>query len=91
MNTDLSNLAASDLDAVMACARGDYQRALLEGRARWSGADLRGRAAKWGARYAGSRQALRARVASLPGIVVRERRGPHGRRVVVIASASVIS
>ena len=36
---------------------GDYQRSLLTGSARWSGADLKGKASKWGARYRQSRDA----------------------------------
>ena len=90
MNIDLSYLLPSDFARVDACARGCYQRALLAGRARWSGADLKGRASKWGAHYAGSRKSLRGRISAIPGIAVRERRGPHGLRVIVIASASVI-
>jgi hypothetical protein len=30
---------------------GDYQRSLLTGGARWSGADLKGKAKRWGSRY----------------------------------------
>lgn len=89
MNTIIDpNLAPSTVDAVLSCARGCYQQALLEGRARRSGADLRGRASRYGARYAYSRRALRARVASVPGVRVRETRGAHGLRVVVIEAAS---
>lgn len=39
-------------------ARGDYQRALLTGAARWSGSDLRGAAAEYAGRYRTSRQNL---------------------------------
>ena len=35
----------------LAYARGDYQRDLLEGRARWSGSDLQGRAGMYRGRY----------------------------------------
>ena len=49
---------------VIACARGSYQTALLEGRETWSGASLSGSAKhQWGARYAESRAALAARIA----------------------------
>lgn len=37
-------------------ARGRYQRAILTGQARISGADLKGRARKWGAHYRRSRE-----------------------------------
>lgn len=43
-------------------ARGNYQLDLLTGRARWSGSDLVGRAAKYGGRYAHSRKTLLARL-----------------------------
>ena len=36
---------------------GAYQRDVLTGRARWSGADLRGRARQYGGRYAEARRA----------------------------------
>lgn len=44
-------------------ARGSYQRAILSGRQRVSGADLRGRASNWGMRYARSRSAVIGRFA----------------------------
>lgn len=47
------------------CARGPYQRELLRGRARWSGADLRGKAAKYSSHYKRSRLALAERVEEL--------------------------
>ncbi len=43
-------------------ARGCYQRSLLLGQSRWSGADLRGKARSYSARYAGSRDAVVARI-----------------------------
>jgi hypothetical protein len=39
-------------------ARGNYQADLINGHCRWSGADLRGRASAFGARYARSRRNL---------------------------------
>lgn len=41
------------------CARGSYQRSLVEGCARWSGSDIEN---KWGARYHKSREALAQRL-----------------------------
>ena len=43
-------------------ARGDYQIAILTGRARWSGSDLSGKAREWGSRYRASRINLLARL-----------------------------
>lgn len=71
MTTDTATATASnravDLDAVLneivsdvlASGQriGDYQRDLLRGYRRWSGADLRGEAKRWGAKYARSRYA----------------------------------
>lgn len=41
------------------CARGSYQRELIDGYRRWSGSDCQNR---WGARYNASRQSLLARI-----------------------------
>lgn len=49
-------------DAVNACARGCYQRDLLDGDHTWSGSSLRGRARDYGARYRDSRWALSTRI-----------------------------
>ena len=48
-------------------ARGSYQRDLVAGNARWSGADLRGKAARYAGHYASSRHSLvrRLRAAGL--------------------------
>lgn len=58
----LSELPDDAREAIEATARGTYQRALLAGDARWSGADIKGRARQWGARYAIARDGLLARV-----------------------------
>lgn len=57
--TDLDTILAEIISDVLASGvrLGDYQRDLLMGRARWSGADLRGRARQWGGRYRRSRDA----------------------------------
>lgn len=49
-------------DAARACVRGDYQADIMSGRARWSGSDLRGKAAEFGAKYRASREALLSRL-----------------------------
>jgi len=60
-------------------ARGTYQRDILLGRARVSGADLQGKAARWGARYYESRWTVLGRVwdAGLPMVIARWPRA-HG-------------
>lgn len=52
------------IDLAHSCARGSYQRALLEGYQAWSGADLVGKAKKWSSGYAASRDALIERIDS---------------------------
>ena len=52
---------------------GDYQRELLRGERRWSGGDLRGRAAKWGLGYRRSRDRVAELIlaeAARQGVVV---------------------
>jgi hypothetical protein len=65
-------------------ARGCYQRAILDGTEALSGATLRGRAKRYSARYAASREALLARCTD-----VGEARGAHGRRVLVIGVSAI--
>lgn len=55
-------ISAEALEAALPLARGSYQRDLLRGRQRWSGSDLRGRAARYGAHYARSRRSLLRRL-----------------------------
>jgi hypothetical protein len=45
-------------------AQGSYQEDLIDGRARWSGSELKGQAKKWGANYQRSRLALLRRLQS---------------------------
>lgn len=51
------------LDAALAVARGHYQRDLVLGAQRLSGADLKGKASRYSSHYASSRRALLARLA----------------------------
>lgn len=54
--------------AMLAAARGTYQRALLTGQETWSGSSLRGKAGRYSGRYARSRWSLVERIkASLVG------------------------
>ena len=69
----------------MRLARGDYQRALLSGRARWSGSDLQGSAAQYAGRYRRSRDNLLARLlAAGLDADVRDHLKPNGRRMRVL-------
>jgi len=74
-------------DAALALARGCYQRDLVLGWARWSGADLKGKAKKWGAQYARSRAGLVGRLRA-NGFEVTEIKRAHGLRTMHISSAN---
>lgn len=77
-----------DTDAIIiakSVARGSYQHSLVDGRSRWSGADLQGKAAKYGARYASSRRHLLAAIRAA-GLWMIWLDGGYGRRVLVISS-----
>jgi hypothetical protein len=69
-----------------ACA-GEYQRGLVVGERLWSGADLRGKAAEYGARYRDSRNSTIDRVNkawAIVGWTLSTRiYGRYGRRVAV--------
>ena len=69
-------------------ARGTYQRDLLEGRARWSGSDLRGKARQYGGRYATSRGNLATRLQAA-GHAVEVRIHAHGLRVLYVDGLAV--
>lgn len=73
------------LERALRCARGCYQRDLLDGRESLSGSTLRGSATRYGDLYARSRRNLLRRVRAA-GIPVSERRAAHGRRVLVIGA-----
>lgn len=73
------------MTAALACARGRYQRAIVLGRAALSGADLQGRAKKYGGRYRNSRENLFDRMTAA-GVVWREVRGPHNRRILQLGT-----
>lgn len=85
MNTIYADNDARTI-ALEECAQGPYQRALLLGEARWSGADLRGYAARWSVRYKLSRASLLARLRER-GLTVIEIAGHAGRRIVAIGSS----
>lgn len=62
--------------------RGRYQRSLIEGRARWSGADLQGTAKSYNGKYATSRENLINRLRK-SGIPVLKTNGKNNRIVVI--------
>jgi hypothetical protein len=78
------------IDLALTLARGRYQRDLITGRARLSGADLKGLAKKWGARYAASRSAVLRRVveAGVPFVSARWPKD-HGLRTIEWGSNAV--
>lgn len=69
-------------NALAQAAKGDYQRTLATGFARWSGADLAGKAAKYAGHYAQSREAYLARVQA--EFSAKYERVAHGRKILVI-------
>jgi hypothetical protein len=73
-----------DLQAALACCRGDYQRNIVLGHEAMSGSTLRGLAKKYGYHYQTSREALltRMRKAGVPFTI--ETRGRMHKRVLVI-------
>lgn len=83
-------VSPSLLPFLLPLARGYYQRDLLRGDARWSGADLCGNAKKWGASYARSRANLLQRIEK-KGFVVTEIRGPKNRRIVKIEAPLLLA
>lgn len=71
--------------AALRCARGSYQRALLNDAEAWSGAGLQGKARQYGASYYRSRKNLleRLETAGLQPVTLYLSR-QHNRRVVII-------
>lgn len=77
----------SALTAALALCRGDYQRNLLRGVESLSGSTLKGKARNWGGRYAEARRNILARMTGA-GIAWCERKGDHGKRILVIGSSN---
>jgi hypothetical protein len=67
----------------LGCARGCYQRAVIDGDENLSGSTLAGKAKRYGVHYRRSRENLLARCRTA-GVRVSERRGDHGRRILVL-------
>jgi len=62
MSTTTQTVPQNIASVIETTPRGEYQSDLLAGRQRWSGSDLKGRAARYASRYAESRQALLVRI-----------------------------
>jgi hypothetical protein len=69
--------------AALALCKGCYQRDVVNGYEALSGSTLRGKARRYGGRYAASRDALLARLRAA-GVPVGEERQARGKRVLVI-------
>ena len=82
-------LNCDEHDAALACARGSYQRALLQGRESLSGSTLRGKASRYGNKYAESRDNLLRRMTDAGVEWCEHRTLRSGRRVLVIGCAGV--
>lgn len=74
---------------LVGAARGCYQRDVLAGEARLSGADLRGKARRWSCRYKDSRESAVRRggaAVAAHGWQLEEARGARGLRYLVLVS-----
>jgi hypothetical protein len=67
--------------AAQATLRGQYARDTVAGRQRWSGADLKGKAARYGASYYVQRRKARAALFAAGGCVLTV---DHGRDVTAV-------
>lgn len=70
------------LSAALKIAKGSYQEALITGHEALSGATLKGKAKKYGAKYAASARALLTRLQSAG--LAHEEIGAHNKRILVI-------
>ena len=66
------------------CARGEYQHRLVRGVARWSGADLRGKASKYAGHYSRSRDSLVHKMRSA-GLTVMLVKGANDRIIAIVS------
>jgi hypothetical protein len=79
-----SDVTTDALPIALSLCKGTYQMGVVYGSEALSGATLKGKASKYGARYAESRFNLLARLRSDPRLTVTERKAAHGKRVLVI-------
>jgi len=87
INTDYCRVEKGALEIADGITKGDFQRGLIRGQDSLSLATLKGKAKKYGAHYARSRDSLLARLNRCPELVVREEIGKHNRRELVIELA----
>lgn len=81
--------AEREIDKALKLCRGHYQRAIILGDARISGGDLRGKARKYGGRYAASRENLFSRL-RVNGVQFAEAlEYPHRKRVLVFGEPRI--
>ena len=66
------------------CARGEYQHRLVRGAARWSGADLRGKASKYAGHYSRSRDS-RVHKMRRAGLTVLLIKGANDRILAIVS------
>ena len=83
----MSTTIIANTETVYAAARGCYQRELLRGTEGWSGSTLRGKAARYGGRYAASRRGLLNRIADVADTVMVPGRAGRCGRVVILPRA----
>ena len=69
-------------DKACSILRGAYAKAVVTGQQRWSGADLRGKAARYAHRYARQRRKARQALQAAGGVVVAVE---HGRLRTAVA------
>ncbi len=84
IETKYAIVTETAFDRAMQIARGCYQRSLVMGREALSGATLKGKAKKYGAHYARSRDNFLARLRAAK-VSVSEQIADHNRRVLVLA------
>ena len=82
-NPNLIVLDKAAQAAALKLAKSDYQIGILTGRQCLSGADLKGKAKRFGLHYAKSRGAILSRVRAA-GIAIREVIGAKNKRILVI-------
>lgn len=73
------------VSAAAAALRGEYAKNVVAGVQRWSGADLKGKAARFGGQYARQRAKAAAALRAAGGEIVAARRGGRLSTAVAVA------
>ncbi len=79
------NMSPEEFDRAIRLARGCYQRDILKGYHNLAGSSLSGKAKSYSGHYKRSRENLLDRLTT-KGIPWYEKRGPHGRRILVLGN-----